>query len=127
MATVRKLNCKNEWWDSYGERVLAILEDVDKKRFQNTYDGDVNYTEIVFILQGLMFALEKTQNKADEIKGELLKINSYKEAIETLNNQVNELKKELETEKIENEVTIANLEHELEKEKKKTQEDVITD
>lgn len=127
MAKVRNLRCNNEWWNSYGQRVISLLDIVEEKRFQNTYEGDVNYTEVIFILQGLIFALETAQLEADNIKGEIIKINSYKEAIETLNKQLIDLRKEYENFQIENEVTIANLEHELEKSNKENQEDIITD
>jgi len=126
MAKARNLNCRNEWWNSYGKRVLSLLSIVEEKRFQNSYEGDVNYTEIIFILQGLMFALEKAQLEADSMKAEIVKVNSYKEAIESLNKQIIELKKEHENYEIETEVTISNLEHELEK-LKKNDKDIITD
>ena len=137
MAKLRELQCQNEWWNSYGPRVNSIMTIIEEKRFQNTYEGDVNYTEIIFVVQGLVFALEKAQIDADARKGALGELNSFKDAIASLNDKINEMKKEsderikkvekeFEDYKIEAEVTIANLQHNLDKDNSK-QEDMITD
>jgi len=142
MAKMRELKCQNEWWNSYGPRVKDILTVIEEKRFQNTYEGDVNYTEIIFVLQGLVFALEKAQLEVDELKSVRLEINSFKDAIQELNDTVKEktiahekmvteltetidrINKERETEQIEAEVTISKLENDI---KIMKDEDVITD
>ena len=64
----RNLNCNNEWWDAYGKRVNVMLDRLEEKRFQDTFDGDINYNEVVFLSQGMMFALEKTQNELSELE-----------------------------------------------------------
>jgi len=90
--TRRQVNCNNDWWSAYGKRVETMLDKLEEKRFQDTYDGDVNYNEVVFLTQGIMFALEKLQNEKTDLD------KRFEESMKKINDLINEnnkLKKQI--------------------------------
>lgn len=57
----------------YNNTINYILKQLEIKTLQSSFDGELNYRELINILKGLTNEINKIQLENDELKSELRK------------------------------------------------------
>lgn len=63
----------NTFLTVYNNTINYILKQLEIKTLQSSFDGELNYRELINILKGLTNEINKIQLENDELKSELRK------------------------------------------------------
>ena len=75
---IKGMMVDNQWWASYGAKVEELLENVDRKRFLGTYEGDIDLDQILFLWQGMIREADRLQTQVNQLKGKISDLETEK-------------------------------------------------
>ena len=62
---------KNQFWSQCGHNVMGLITIIENKRFQGTYEDDIDLGKLLFNMTGMIREIERLQIENNNIKVEL--------------------------------------------------------
>ena len=67
---VNPIKVKNQFWGLFGHKVMELVTKVEEKRFEGSFDGDIDYSQLLFNMNGMIREIERLQIENNNLKAE---------------------------------------------------------
>jgi len=67
---VHPIKVKNQFWGLFGHKIMELVSKVEEKRFEGTFDGDLDYSQLLFNMNGMIREIERLQIENNNLKNE---------------------------------------------------------
>lgn len=61
-------NSKNDYLSAFGDRINQLIIHLEAYRLKGSYGGELNLAEIISLIKGSRFEIEKLQARVDELE-----------------------------------------------------------
>lgn len=69
---VLPVRVKNQFWGLCGHNVMNLIDSIEKKRFEGTFDGDlINYDLLLVTISGMVREIERLQIELNDVKNNI--------------------------------------------------------
>lgn len=68
---VNAIKVKNQFWGLFGHKIISLIEKIEQKRFEGSFDGDIDYSQLLFNINGMIREIERLQIELNNSKHEM--------------------------------------------------------
>jgi len=68
---VLPIRVKNQFWAQTGHNIMELITIIENKRFEGTFDGDIDYGKLLFNFSGMIREIERLQITNNNLQKEL--------------------------------------------------------
>jgi len=67
---VLPIKVKNQFWGLFGHKIIELVTKIEEKRFEASYEGDLDYSQLLFNMNGMIREIERLQIENNNLRAE---------------------------------------------------------